>query len=74
MIIMMTLAKISLYGGVNGSQTSAPFGLLLSFSPKKKKKLFPPGVSVGFWSTTHVNKNPLFLRVMSDGGNEIINR
>ena len=41
---------------------------------KKKKKLFPPGVSVGFWSTTHVNKNPLFLRVMSDGGNEIINR
>jgi len=41
---MMTLAKISLYGGVNGSQTSAPFGLLLSFSPKKKKKTFSAGV------------------------------
>jgi len=37
------LVKISLYGGLNGSQTSAPFGFLLSFSPKKKKKTFSAG-------------------------------
>ena len=48
--------------------------LVFYFLSLQKKKLFPPGVSVGVWSTIHVNKNPLFLRVMSDGGNEIINR
>ena len=69
----MTLAKISLHGGVNGSQTSAPFGLLLSFSPKKKN-FFRRGFQSDFGAQLMLIRILFFLRVMSDGGNEIINR